>query len=120
MELGLAIKRLQRWVEAFPGADVTIGHHDRIISRKAFTGGIPKAWIKSFNEVLNASRLGTSLTRDCLRWRSERSDGEGGNGKNQLSEQICKAPYIGHLHTQIATPSGHATGQEILKCSALR
>ena len=53
-ELELAIDRLQRWVEVFPVADVTIGNHDRIISRKAFSGGIPKAWIKTFNEVLNA------------------------------------------------------------------
>jgi hypothetical protein len=56
-ELELAIKRLARWVEAFPVADVTIGNHDRIISRKAFSGGIPKAWIKSFNEVLERSDL---------------------------------------------------------------
>ena len=34
-ELELAIKRLARWIEAFPVADVTIGNHDRIISRKA-------------------------------------------------------------------------------------
>jgi hypothetical protein len=56
-ELELAIKRLARWVEAFPVADVTIGNHDRIISRKAFSGGIPKAWIKSFNEVLERSNV---------------------------------------------------------------
>ena len=30
-----------------------IGNHDRLIRRKAFSGGIPKAWIKEYSEVLN-------------------------------------------------------------------
>jgi metallophosphoesterase superfamily enzyme len=51
-ELDLAIKKISKWYKAFPDADVTIGNHDLIVMRKAHTGGIPKKWIKSFNEVL--------------------------------------------------------------------
>jgi hypothetical protein len=51
-ELDLAIKKIGKWYKAFPDADVTIGNHDLIVMRKAHTGGIPKKWIKSFNEVL--------------------------------------------------------------------
>jgi metallophosphoesterase superfamily enzyme len=52
MELELAINKIKKWYKAFPEATVTIGNHDRIIMRKAFSGGIPKIWIKSFQEVL--------------------------------------------------------------------
>ena len=52
-ELSLAIKRIARWYKAFPKADVLIGNHDRLASRKAFSGGIPSAWIKGYNDVLN-------------------------------------------------------------------
>jgi len=51
-ELNLAISKIKKWYKAFPKADVTIGNHDLIVMRKAHTGGIPKRWIKSFNEVL--------------------------------------------------------------------
>jgi len=53
-ELDLAINKLGRWVKAFPKATVTIGNHGRIIARKAFSSSIPKAWIKSMNDVLKA------------------------------------------------------------------
>lgn len=52
-ELERAIDRLSRWYDAFPDAEVMIGNHDRLIRRKAFSGGIPKAWIKEYSEVLN-------------------------------------------------------------------
>ena len=51
-ELSYAIKRIARWYKAFPNADVCIGNHDRMAARKAMTGGIPSAWIKSYNDVL--------------------------------------------------------------------
>ncbi len=51
-ELDQAIKKLAGWYKAFPNADVCIGNHDRIISRKAFSSGVPKRWVKSFGEVL--------------------------------------------------------------------
>ena len=47
-ELDQAIKKLAGWYKAFPNADVCIGNHDRIISRKAFSSGVPKRWVKSF------------------------------------------------------------------------
>ena len=47
-ELQLAINKIAKWYKAFPKATVTIGNHDRIIMRKAFSGGIPSIWIKSF------------------------------------------------------------------------
>ena len=51
-ELKLAVKKVAKWAEAFPKADVLIGNHDRIIMRKAFSSAIPREWIKDYNEVL--------------------------------------------------------------------
>ena len=56
-ELQLAIDRLARWYHRFPDADVTVGNHDRIIMRKAQSGGVPKQWIREYSEVLNTPRL---------------------------------------------------------------
>lgn len=53
-ELELAIDKVKPWVKAFPRAFVTIGNHDRMVMRKAFSGGIPKKWIRAYNDVLEA------------------------------------------------------------------
>ena len=47
-ELELGIKKIAEWYKAFPVADVTLGNHDIIISRKAQSGSIPKKWIKAY------------------------------------------------------------------------
>ena len=52
-ELEYAIKKISKWYEAFPVADVLIGNHDRIIMRKAQSSAIPTKWIKEYKEVLN-------------------------------------------------------------------
>jgi hypothetical protein len=53
-ELERAIEKLEPWVEAFPVADVCIGNHTRLVARKAVTGGIPSAWLRSYSDVLGA------------------------------------------------------------------
>ena len=51
-ELDLCVERVKDWYEAFPDAEVCIGNHDAIIMRKAFDSGVPRVWIKEFNDVL--------------------------------------------------------------------
>ena len=51
-ELDFAIAKIQEWYKVFPGADVCLGNHDKIILRKAFANGISKRWIKDFKDVL--------------------------------------------------------------------
>jgi predicted phosphodiesterase len=53
MELQLAIKKISKWYKAFPDATIVLGNHCRIIMRKAFSGGIPKIWLRDFKDVLN-------------------------------------------------------------------
>jgi metallophosphoesterase superfamily enzyme len=96
-ELDLAIKRLARWYKAFPDADVTIGNHDRIAYRKAFSGGIPKRWMKPFAEVLETPnwRYVESIEYDDVLYEH----GEGGQAltkaKNNMMSSVC-----GHTHTE--------------------
>ena len=51
-ELDRAISHIQKWYKAFPKAFVTIGNHDAIICRKAFSAGLSNRWIRDYDEVL--------------------------------------------------------------------
>jgi predicted phosphodiesterase len=99
-ELELAIKKVQKWYEAFPYADVCVGNHDRLAARKSFTGGIPKAWIRSYNEVLGTPNWNwvESIIYDDVLYEH----GEGGQAqtkaKNNLMSSVC-----GHTHTEAYT-----------------
>ena len=55
-ELDLAINKIAKWYKAFPEANITLGNHDIIISRKAQTGSIPSKWIKEYKEVLETPK----------------------------------------------------------------
>jgi predicted phosphodiesterase len=96
LELETAIKKIQKWYEAFPYADVMIGNHDRMASRKAMSGGIPAAWIRSYNEVLGTPNWNwcESIIYDNVLYEH----GEGGQAaakaKNNLMSSVC-----GHTHT---------------------
>ena len=96
LELKTAINKIAKWYEAFPNADVLIGNHDRMASRKAMTGGIPAAWIRSYNEVLNTPNWNwcESIVYDGVLYEH----GEGGQAaakaKNNLMSSVC-----GHTHT---------------------
>jgi len=51
-ELTMAIRKLNKWYDVFPDADVMLGNHDAIPARKAFSAGLSTKWIKSIGEVL--------------------------------------------------------------------
>ena len=99
-ELDAAIKRLRRWYKAFPDAHVTIGNHDRLIARKAQTGGIPSRWIRDYSEVLGTP--GWKFVERVVVDDVQYVHGEGGTAKTK-----CKADMMstvqGHLHTQCYT-----------------
>ena len=97
LELEKSILKVAEWYKAFPVADVMIGNHDRMASRKAMTGGIPAAWIKSYNDVLGTPNWNwvESIVYDDVLYEH----GEGGQAqtkaKNNLMSSIC-----GHTHTE--------------------
>jgi len=97
-ELNRAINRLKRWYKAFPDAHVTIGNHDRLIRRKAFTGGIPKAWIKEYSEVLETPKwiFTDRVVIDGVQY----IHGESGKAIKKAKDDMMSTAQ-GHRHTEL-------------------
>ena len=97
LELEKTIEKVAKWYTAFEYADVCIGNHDRLAARKSFSGGIPSAWIKTYNEVLGTPNWNwvESVVYDDVLYEH----GEGGQAqtkaKNNLMSSVC-----GHTHTE--------------------
>jgi hypothetical protein len=96
-ELDLAIQRLERWYEAFPVADVTIGNHDRMVSRKAQTSNITSRWIRGYVEVLGTS--GWNFTNRVDYDGVQYIHGEGGTARTRAKKDLISTVQ-GHLHAQ--------------------
>lgn len=95
-ELLYAVEQIRMWSDAFPVADVTIGNHDRMIMRKAFTSSIPKEWIKSYNEVLGVNWNWTDrVVYDNVQY----IHGEGGTAHSKCRADLMSTVQ-GHLHSQ--------------------
>lgn len=96
-ELQAAIRHVEDWVDAFPDADVVIGNHDRLIARKAFSGGISALWLREYNEVLNAPgwNFQEEFVYDDVRY----IHGEGGTARNKVKKDLISTVQ-GHLHAQ--------------------
>lgn len=99
-ELDLAIKKLSKWYEAFPEADITIGNHDRIIMRKAFSSSIPKKWIKDYKDVLETPNW--NFTHRVVIDGVQYIHGEGGTARTKCRADMMSTVQ-GHLHTQCYT-----------------
>jgi len=96
-ELDIAIEHIQRYYEAFPEATILIGNHDRMAYRKAFSGGVPKQWVRDYKEVLNTPNwnyVNEYIIDNCLYMH-----GEGGTARTRYKSE-GQSVIQGHLHTQ--------------------
>jgi len=96
-ELDIAIARIAKWYKAFPEATVLIGNHDSIISRKFTTGNIPKAWLRSYQEVLHTPNWNFTINYevDGVLY----THGLGGKAYNKAKKNM-QSTAQGHLHTE--------------------
>ena len=101
-ELNFAIKRVQRWYNQFneEGTRVIIGNHDRMAARKAMTGGIPSAWLKSYSEVLGTPNW--EFVERYVQDNVQYVHGEGGTARTKCRADMMNTVQ-GHLHTQCYT-----------------
>ena len=101
-ELNFAIKRVQRWYNEFnqEGTKVIIGNHDRMAARKAMTGGIPSAWLKSYSEVLGTPNW--EFVERYVQDNVQYVHGEGGTARTKCRADMMNTVQ-GHLHTQAYT-----------------
>jgi hypothetical protein len=95
LELKKSIEKVAEWYKAFPEADICVGNHDLMASRKAMTGGIPSAWIKSYNDVLGTPNWNwvDSVVYDNVLY--EHYGQAQTKAKNNLMSSVC-----GHIHTE--------------------
>ena len=113
-ELEFAIKKLQRWYKAFPKADVTIGNHDRLIRRKAFSGGIPKQWIKEYSEVLGVK--GWNFTDRVVIDGVQYIHGESGKAIKKAKDDMMSTVQ-GHRHTECGVEWAVGANFKIFGCA---
>lgn len=96
-ELSLCIEQIKDWYDAFPNAYVTTGNHDAIIMRKAFDSGVPKIWIRDFNDVLSTPNWQwvTEVYIDGVRYVHGHK-----TGKPKMSAKRDMVSTVGgHYHT---------------------
>ena len=99
-ELSLSIKKIAKWYKAFPKADVCIGNHDRIITRKAFAAGVSVRWIKKLHEVLETPNwtFDTRFVYDDVQY----IHGESGRATKKAKDDMMSTVQ-GHRHTEFFT-----------------
>jgi hypothetical protein len=95
-ELDKAIKDIQKYYEAFPSASVIIGNHDRLVHRKAFTGGVSKRWIKEYKDVLNVPNW--EFVEVLELFNVNINHGEGGTARAKMKKEL-QSQIQGHLHS---------------------
>ncbi len=96
-ELDLAIKKIKKFYKAFPKVTVTIGNHDRIIMRKAFSSAIPKKWLKDYKDVLEVPKW--DFTDRIVIDNVQYIHGEAGTARTKAKADMMSTVQ-GHLHTQ--------------------
>ena len=99
-ELERAIDALKPFYEAFPNAYVTLGNHDLIVMRKAYSSGLSKRWIKDFGAVLETPnwKFVEEIEIDGVVYTH-------GTGQSSEHAAFLRAVYrqksfvMGHVHT---------------------
>ena len=99
-ELEFAISKLKKWHTYFLNATVIIGNHDRLIMRKAQTGGISSKWIRDYKDVLEVPTW-NFVDRHIID-NVQYLHGEGGTAKVKCKGDMMSTVQ-GHLHTQAYT-----------------
>lgn len=97
-EISLVKLRLKEWKKAFKEAYVVIGNHDAIPLRKAFSSGVSRNWIKTFNEVYD-----TPDWKYALEWNFDNIKFIHGLGGGSLLNTILNNRMNvveGHFHTK--------------------
>ena len=99
-ELDRAIDMISDWYHTFPKATVIIGNHDRLVYRKAYSGGVSKRWIREYKDVLGTN--GWDFVENVELFGVNFNHGEGGTARNRIKSEL-QSQVQGHLHTQLYT-----------------
>jgi hypothetical protein len=97
-ELDLGIREIQKFYKVFPIADVIIGNHDRLVYRKAFSGGVSKRWIKEYKDVLGTPDW--NFVENIEIYGVNINHGEGGTARIKMKKEL-QSQVQGHLHSDL-------------------
>ncbi len=113
-ELELAISKLAEWYKEFPVADVCIGNHDRIVTRKAFASGVPKKWIREMADVLETPnwKYETRFVYDNVQY----IHGESGRATKKAKDDMMSTVQ-GHRHTEMFTEYAVGSNYKVFGCA---
>ena len=95
-ELDKAIEQVQQYYDAFPVATVIIGNHDRLVYRKAFSGGVSKRWVKEYKDVLKVPNW--EFVENVEIFNININHGEGGTARSKMKKDL-QSQIQGHLHS---------------------
>lgn len=101
MEAELAQKNLNEWYKMFPKVKVCIGNHSALIERQAQTTGLPRKFIKSYEEIWEAPKG----WKWALQWELDNvifTHGTGSSGQNgaiNRARDNRQSTVIGHIHS---------------------
>jgi predicted phosphodiesterase len=96
-----AMGNLEKWYKTFPNVDILVGNHSALPYRQATTAGIPKRFLKTYEEVWHAPK--------GWKWHDELEidhvkyvHGIGSSGQNGAINRALRArqsTVIGHIHS---------------------
>lgn len=110
-----AMEELRKWYKAFPDVNVMIGNHGALPFRKAMTHGLPKRFLKAYEDVWEAPEGWKWMTE----WEHDGvlyTHGTGSSGQNgaiNRAVQSRQSVVIGHLHS-FGGVQYHANGTDTI------
>ena len=110
MELTEAIKRLKKWYVAFPNAQICLGNHDRIWSRKLYAHGISARLLKPFEEILGTPNW--KFVEQVIHNNVLYIHGESGSADTKLKQEFISVVQ-GHHHTEAYIKLFAGTNQQL-------
>tara|TARA_R100001086_G_scaffold199785_2_gene115981 strand:- start:6342 stop:7091 length:750 start_codon:yes stop_codon:yes gene_type:complete len=100
-EAELALNELQKWYKAFPEVKVCVGNHSALPYRQATTAGIPKRFLKTYEEVWQAPKGWKWelewVINDCIFTHGTGTNGQQAAIKRAILNQ--QSTIIGHTHS---------------------
>jgi len=102
-EAEIAKKRLVSWKKAFPNLKICEGNHDRLHYRRAFSQGIPKIYMRNYNEIFNLpSTWQWAFKFEIAGTRYLHGTGKGGKYAHiRWAVDNMQSTVIGHTHTSL-------------------
>ncbi len=97
-----ALISIKKWYSAFPIVNVCIGNHSNRMFRMAYESGIPKRFMKTYEEMWEAPKgwLWSESFEICGVHYSHGNGTSGPNAALKRAIQLRKSVVQGHIHTE--------------------